>query len=89
MAFAVPLNQNLQLNMSAGLATDYTYVSSAPEKASVNANGVVHGLIPGIVAITVRTVTGNTFVENVLVKVVDPLEATGSNIPYATPVIVP
>jgi hypothetical protein len=69
MSFKMGLNQTLNLGMSMGVGTDYTYVSSAPPRFTIDASGVVTPLLPGISAITITRKSDGKTVDKVMIYV--------------------
>jgi uncharacterized protein YjdB len=89
MAIRVQPTHQIQITMNTGIATDYTYVSSATDLATVDTNGLITGVAPGMVAISITRKSDSKLVQNYLLEVESSTTDYSVNRPYVIPTVLP
>lgn len=71
MSFQLNVGNSVNINASVGVDSDYTFTSSSPDRATVDANGVVTGISGGLVVIRVVRNSDSALISNLLMRIQD------------------
>lgn len=72
MATQLNVDDQADINLSVGVDSDYTFTSTNPALATVDADGIVTGVAEGLVAIKIVRNSDGIRVGNILFNIVDP-----------------
>jgi hypothetical protein len=82
MAISVDIGSQVQVVMNTGVTSDYTFAVIPSQRATVDVNGIITGVLSGLAIVVVTRITDSKIVDRITVKVNSSSEDNSSNHPH-------